>query len=231
MIRVLFIDVDDTLLDFDKCSAESMNLAAREMEIDLPEDFLTVFHRENDKIWQRLEKGMLTMEELFRIRFQTIFKAAGIEADGVLFESLFRKNLERTAVPVEHALDFLKAMKGRYLLYAASNGPYHQQASRLAQAGMDVWLDGIFVSEEVGFSKPKKEFFDVCFSRLGDIKPEESMMVGDSLTADIGGAHDYGMRTCWLNRKHKKPSDPNIINIEIDSLQELCYNPDIIGRI
>ena len=208
-----------------------MNRAAEEMGISLPEDFQDVFHRENDKIWQSLEKGVITMDELFRIRFNLIFRAAGIEADGVHFEKLFRKNLEKTAVPVDHARDFLKVMKSKYLLYAASNGPYGQQVSRLSQAEMDIYLDGFFISEEVGFSKPKKEFFDVCFSRLDGIRPEEALMIGDSLTADIGGAHDYGMKTCWFNRKHKKAPDPNIVDIEIDTLEGLCYNSDVIGRI
>ena len=57
----------------------------------------------------------------------------------------------------------------------------------------------IFVSEKMGALKPAKEFFDGCLKEMGDITPNEIAIIGDSLTADILGGKEYGLKTIWFN--------------------------------
>lgn len=69
-----------------------------------------------------------------------------------------------------------------------------------------------FISEKVGYSKPAHEYFDVCFAelnKLSRISKEEIMMIGDSLSADIAGAREFGLKTCFFNIKHKELSEVN----------------------
>lgn len=132
------------------------------------------------------------------MRWQAILAHLGLEADGVEMEKEFRRLLHLTAIPVEGAEELLEYLyKKDYCLCAASNGPYEQQINRLKSADMLKYFDYCFVSEKIGADKPGKQFFDGCMRLLPGVQPEECMMIGDSLTADIAGGKLYGMSTCW----------------------------------
>lgn len=204
MIRLILIDIDDTLLDFNECSRYSMKCALEKRGMAYSDVLYATFHRINNGLWQDLEKRIITKDELYRIRWNKIFDALGIDADGVDFESDFRRGLAESAVLVDDAKALLEYLSGKYTVCAASNGPLSQQIGRMRKAGLLDHVKCIFASEEIGAPKPTKEFFEACFGILGNaFKPDEVMMIGDSITADICGAVDYGMHSCWFNI-HKK---------------------------
>ena len=101
-------------------------------------------------------------------------------------------------------------MAPRYRLYLASNGAAAVQRMRLKSAGILPYFQNIFISEEMGADKPSLEFFRLCFSAIPGFDPAEAVMVGDSLTSDIRGGRNAGIRTCWFNAKDK-PSRPDIL--------------------
>lgn len=202
-IKAIFLDVDDTLLDFDKCAKASMFSAADEMGLTLPDNIVETFHRINDELWLDIQAGKLTTNGLYQIRWNKIFGALRYSADGIQFEKCFLKYLADSAEYVDGAIELLKYLRcGKYTICIASNAPYQQQLNRLQKAKIFPYVDKIFVSEQVGYAKPMKEFFDACFAELTGILSEETLMIGDSLSADINGAHNYGMKTCWFNKKH-----------------------------
>ena len=219
-VKAVFIDIDDTLLDFNLCADYSMHCAADAMGITLPNDFLSLFHRINNTFWERMERGEITNQEIYDTRFNVIFREAGISADGKLFEKEFKKGLHESHIPVEGAMDLLEYLSPKYRLFAASNGPYEQQKYRLSQAGMLHLFEDIFISERIGCSKPMPGFFDVCYSLLRDVSPTETVMIGDSLTSDVAGAHNYGIPTIWFN-KNGKPDCPEEVDFEVTSLSEI----------
>ena len=179
-IKVLFLDIDNTLLDFDAGAAWAMNLCFEKAGLQYRPEMFVVFKEENNKIWRRIELGELTMDDLFYVRWQTVLRHLGLTADGVEMEKEFRRLLHLSAVPVEGAKDILEYLhKKEYCLCAASNGPYNQQINRLKSADMLKYFKHCFVSEMV-------------------VLPSECMMIGDSLTADIEGGQAYGMSTCWF---------------------------------
>lgn len=203
-ITTVFIDIDDTLLDFNKCAKHSMFLSFREFSIAPKEEYFSVFTEENNLLWKRVEKRELALDELYKIRFDIILKRLGIEADGNKIEKAFLKNLNKSAEPVDGAKEILEFLSSRYNVYAASNAPYRQQIDRLKIADMMQYFSGVFVSEEIGFSKPSKEFFNYCLENSGNPNPCEVLMIGDSLSSDISGAAEMGIKTCWFNRKNGK---------------------------
>ena len=79
----------------------------------------------------------------------------------------------------------------------------------------------MFTSEAIGVDKPLKKFFDACFCQMEDIKPEETVMIGDSLTADIKGAKVYGLKTIWYN--HLKADEPQekFYDVVVDKLIDI----------
>ena len=199
-IRVLFLDIDNTLLDFDAGAAWGMEQCFRKAGLEYRSEMFSVFTEENNKIWQRIERREMTMDDLFHVRWQAILAHLGLEADGVEMEKEFRRLLHLTAIPVEGAEELLEYLyKKDYCLCAASNGPYEQQINRLKSADMLKYFDYCFVSEKIGADKPGKQFFDGCMRLLPGVQPEECMMIGDSLTADIAGGHAAGLKTCWYH--------------------------------
>ena len=77
----------------------------------------------------------------------------------------------------------------------------------------------IFVSEEIGFSKPNKEFFEYIEEHIEGFNKKEAIVIGDSLTSDIKGAINYGIDTCWFN-PNGKTSDLKI-TFTIKSIDEV----------
>ena len=197
--KVIFIDIDGTLIDFEKGAQDAMYSAAKTHGVTLPADIYVTFKRINTGLWQSLEKGELTREELHAVRWNRIFKAAGVDFDGPTFEKTFFANLYESAFPVEGAYEILEYLHSKYPLYAASNAIYSQQVTRLTKADMLKYLKGLFTSERIGFAKPSEEFYAACVKETEPVNPEEILMIGDSLSADVIGAKKFGLSTCWYS--------------------------------
>ena len=204
---VVFIDIDDTLLDFTKCANDAIKSACNKFGVPYTTTLVDTFHPINLDLWHRLEKKEVTKEKLFDTRFQIVFDKLGIKADGIAFETAFRENFHESAILVDGARDLLEYLRSKYKVYVASNASMHQQTNRMKRAELDGYIDGYFVSEDIGFPKPQKEFFDACFKALPDVKPQDVVMIGDSLSADIKGACEYGLKTIWYNHRNEPTSD------------------------
>ena len=198
-IKAVLIDIDNTLLDFNKGAEIVVEIAFNKCGLTYKNHYIKTFIEQNDLLWEKIERGELTREGLHKIRFNTIFKVLGITGDGVKTEIEFRKALFNIAVPVEGAQELVKYLSKKYKVYCASNAIYNQQINRLKLSNMHDYFSGFFISEKIGKQKPSKEFFDYCFNNLDGIKPEETIVVGDSLTADVLGAKNYGLKSIWYN--------------------------------
>lgn len=158
-MQMIFIDIDNTLLDFDAYIRQTMREGFVHFGLKPYEPYMeAVFHRENGKLWRQIEQGTLTFAELEAIRWDRVFTALDIAFDGQVFEKYFRAALYDSAIPVDGAMELLEALHGKYPLAVASNGPYDQQLHRLELAGMKRYFDWFFVSERLGASKPPGPF-------------------------------------------------------------------------
>lgn len=215
MLRAIFLDIDNTLLDFDETVRQTMREGFAAFGLpDYRDEMFSVFRRVNVALWEQIESGQMDLDELMQVRWNRIFEALGIGFDGVRFEQYFRERLFTGAIPEPHAREMLSYLKEKYILCAASNGPTAQQINRLKIAGMRDAFDHLFISREIGASKPSSTFFDRCFARLRaaglpDLTPDQTMIIGDSLSSDIAGGRQYGMQTCWYCRGDRpKPPTP-----------------------
>ena len=221
MIKAVLVDIDNTLLDFHKCSDESMCLAAEDFGISFPENYFEIFTEINNGLWTKIEKGELTRQGLFKIRWNLVFEAMGIDADGPVFEECFRDYIKKSAIPVEGAIELLQYLSNKYSVYVASNSSYEQQKARLGKAGMLPYVKEIFTSEEIGFAKPSKEFFEACKKELPDFENDEIMMIGDSINADIEGSKKFGFKTCWFNFAKKPDAVCDSADFIVEELSEI----------
>ena len=210
MIKVVLIDIDNTLLSFTGYVKEAMRKGFLLFGLKpYTEAMFPVFEKINGSLWRQIEQGTLTFEELEKCRWNLIFKELGIDFDGMAFEEYFREKLFYSAVPEDGAEDLLKYLSRKYTLCAASNGPYEQQINRLKIGKMDEYFTYCFISSRIGAQKPSRQFFDHCFSVLREtehpeLEPEEAIIIGDSISSDISGGRDYGMHTC-LYQKSETP--------------------------
>ena len=102
-----------------------------------------------------------------------------------------------------------------------TNGTKVAQDKKLDRSGLDKLLDPIFISEVVGAEKPSREFFAPVFAAFPGIKPEEMLIVGDSLTSDIRGGINAGVQTCWYNPAGVEKTTDDHVDYEITDLHQI----------
>ncbi len=212
MIKVVFMDIDDTIFDFSAFVKKTMKDGFEKYGLHTYSDeMFLVFDKINNKLWRSIEQKELTLLELSNIRWNAIFKEIGISFDGRLFEDYFCKELYRSAIFEPHALELIRYLNRKYITCVASNGPYEQQINRLKVGGIDSFFLHTFISSTIGAKKPDKAFFDYCFRELQkagceNLMPEETIIIGDSVISDIDGGRNYGMKTCLYTRGQKGDS-------------------------
>ena len=230
MIKVIFIDIDNTLLSFDEYVKQAMQSGFKRFGLREYEKWMFgVFLTTNSKLWRQIEKKEINFEKLGEVRWNMVFEKLGIEYDGVAFERYFRDCLRESAIPVQGAYDMLEYLSGKYTLCAASNGPSNQQVNRLRVGKMLDCFTAVYVSESMGASKPNEKFFERAFEDLENktgenIKPENALIIGDSITADMVGGANYGLKTCWYNR-HKarlpKKVQPDFVIEKLEDVKNI----------
>jgi len=203
-IKAVFLDVDNTILDFNICAKESMKATFLDFGLHFEEEMFPPFLEVNGHLWEEIEQNRITREELYKIRWKMIFEKLQIEGpDPVEFDTVFRKYIGEIAVPIDGAYELLAYLSEKYILCIASNASHARQVKRLTKANMMQYVKHLFTSEKIGYPKPEKAFFDACLTELGNVAPEECVVIGDSLTADIAGGIVSGMKTIWYNHNHE----------------------------
>lgn len=226
-IKMLLWDVDGTLLDF--LAAERVAIRACFEKFGLGEcsdEMLAEYSEINRKYWKMLERGEMTKHEILVGRFHEFFGKHGIDATVAEdFNSEYQIRLGDTIVFHENALETVRELRGRFIQCAVTNGTKIAQDKKLKASGLADIFDYVFISEEVGFEKPAREFFDVVAERTG-VDMDEAMIIGDSLTSDMKGGNNGGIITCWYNPEGLDAPDDLRIDYDIRKLGELV---EILG--
>jgi len=103
-----------------------------------------------------------------------------------------------------------------------TNGIYETQTNRITLSSLNEYFQHVYISEKIGYSKPRKEIFEHIFKDIGgDIKKENALIVGDPLTSDIKGGNNFGIDTCWVNPQRLENDLDVKANYEIQSLLQL----------
>ena len=227
MIRTVFLDLDNTLLDFTRSEANALSQTLRERGITPTREMLERYHVINMECWQQLETGALTRDQVMAVRFDRLLAEYHTAGSGQAISERYEILLAGEHSLLPGARELLEALAPRYDLYVASNGTAAVQHRRLQDAGLTGYFRGIFISEEVGFNKPDPRFFQRCFDTIPGFSRETAIMVGDSLTSDIQGGRAAGIRTCWYapQQTEKEPQPrPDFVITDLGQL------PDLLAR-
>lgn len=228
MLKSIFFDLDETLLDFTRAEAVALSRALRAFGIEPTAHVIERYHILNISQWKLMEEGKLSRVGVLTRRFELLFDELGWDVDVPAFNDQYEIFLGEGHFFLPGAEVLLEKLAPRYDLYLATNGASSVQRGRLKSAGIEPYFKGVFISEEVGFNKPSLEYFQKSFSTISDFDPAAAIIVGDSLTSDIRGGKNAGIRTCWLNPTGEAPHPDIMPDYIVRSLEEL---PALFERI
>lgn len=202
MKKVLLLDLDNTILDFDKAEEMALKPVLDKYGIEDNEINRKLYSKINLSFWKRLERKELTREEVVSLRWEEFFSHFGIASNGKEINKIYFEGLKNGGYPLEGAIEFLKEANKHFDLYLVSNGIKEVQDNRIRISGVGPYFKKRFISEEIGYVKPEKEFFDVVFKEAG-LSKEECIVIGDSLTSDIQGAINSNIDYIYFDRYNK----------------------------
>ncbi|MBR6524021.1 MAG: YjjG family noncanonical pyrimidine nucleotidase [Clostridia bacterium] len=218
MIKNILFDLDNTLFNFYASEKKALKKTLIHLGLNPDESMLKRYSEINLEHWKRLEKGELTRSEVKVGRYRQFFEEFGVDASPEETTAFYEIKLSEEGDLMDGALELLQYLKGKYRLYVASNGTLVCQQGRMKNTGITNFFDAHFISQQIGFEKPQAEFFDYCFANIPDFKKNETILIGDSITADIIGGKNTGIKTVWFNPNGEKSHLPDY---EIHALSEL----------
>ncbi|MEG1383307.1 MAG: YjjG family noncanonical pyrimidine nucleotidase [Erysipelotrichaceae bacterium] len=221
MYKYLLFDGDDTLFDFKKTEKNAFILSLEAFDIPYSETIFETYKTINHGLWTAFEKGEIEKSVIHERRFKDFLKALKIDKDGDALAKCYIEKLAQGSYLFEDALSLCKELAKDHELYLCTNGFSYVQHARFNASPIKAYFKDIFVSEDSGFQKPQKAYFDYVFERIPNFKLEEALLIGDSLSSDMMGGINAAIKTCWYNPNHLK-NDPNIpIDYEINALKAL----------
>ena len=223
--KTIFFDLDHTLWDFETNSAQTLhelitNFDLMEKGLPSAEKFISCYRQINDKMWDDYRKGLVDRTTLRNTRFHKALLEFNIDeydlslklGEFYLKESPLKKNL------FPHAIETLSYLKKKYDLHIITNGFNEVQFIKMEHSELAPFFTHVITSEAANSKKPEAAIFDYALN-LTKVKPNECIMVGDSLEQDIAGARNYGIDQIFFNPNKIKHADK--VSFEIFSLDEL----------
>ncbi|MBE6558271.1 MAG: noncanonical pyrimidine nucleotidase, YjjG family [Ruminococcaceae bacterium] len=201
--RIALIDADNTLLDFTKSEHEALCDCLRKRGLPTHREITDRYAKINDDHWKMLERGEVTREFLRINRFAQLFDEYGYKADPHQMADDYMAALSTKSYLMEGALDFCRALYGKCRMFIITNGNTSVQKGRFDPCPLAPMFEACFISEQMGCAKPEKRFFDAVAAMIADYTPEDTLVVGDSLSSDIQGGINAGLDTCWFNPNGK----------------------------
>ena len=226
MIKNIFLDLDDTILDFTKAERIAVAKTLEGFGLKATDEVLDRYHILNLYQWKQLEKGLITREQVKVRRYENLFSEFGIDASASEAAKMYEYNLGIGHYFLPGAKDFLKWAGVRYSLYLVSNGTATVQDSRIKSAEMAEYFKGIYISERLGRNKPSKEFFELVFNNIiSDIDCNfcvaDSIIVGDSLTSDVKGGNGVNLTSVWFNMRDEENDTDIVPDYTVRDFEEL----------
>jgi len=222
-ITDIFFDLDHTLWDFDKNSEITYKIIFKELKIEASlAEFLGAYTNINKSLWKLFREGKIDKETLRYKRLKDTFTEISVEvSDVVLFKiaDQYVYYLSKQTHLLEGAIKLLNYLKPKYKLHIITNGFAEVQEGKLNNTNLASYFDVIVNSEMAGVKKPNPIIFEKALN-LANVSKEASIMIGDSLEADVFGALDYGIDAiCYNYHKEYLPSHIKHVN----HLEELMH--------
>ena len=227
MYKTILLDIDNTLFDYPKAEKYAIKATFEDFDFfrngsksefeEIKKEYKVI----NDLLWEKLEKGKITSTELKIERFRILFEKINLSYNSEEFSKQYLKRLGEGAFLFEGAEELCRYLHGKYKLGIITNGMKEVQYSRVENSAIGKYIDKIIVSDDIGISKPNAGIFEYALKKLGTENKKESIMVGDSLSADIQGGINFGIDTCWVNLQNEYSDGKIKPKYTVTSLEEI----------
>lgn len=196
----IFFDLDRTLWDFERNSAETLGELFDELKLGyagIPDakTFIRLYIEKNDACWALYRQNKMSKDRLRVERFVMALAEFRIQ-DDVLAHEMAEKYVERSPLKTSlfpHTLETLAYLADKYTLHIITNGFEEVQHIKLKQSGLEPYFKTVTTSERAGCKKPDAQIFRHAMAVAGAYA-FNSLMVGDDWDVDIAGALDAGMQ-------------------------------------
>lgn len=219
----LLFDLDRTLLDFESAEDTALTQMLEDMNFQNIQAFKDYYKPMNQGLWKDLEQKKLTKQELVDSRFAIGFAHFGITVDGAEMALRYQDYISLQGQSFPGAKEMLaELVQVGYQIYGATNGVTAIQEGRMAHSTIAPYFKEVFISEQLQTQKPDPDFFEKVGQLIPGFSKEETLMIGDSLTADIAGGHAAGIDTVWYNPDHKENTSQVVPTYEVSTYQEIA---------
>ena len=224
----IFFDLDHTLWDFDKNAEETLHelfsiYNFRHLGFSSADVFIETYTKNNHQLWSQYHLGKITKEQLREARFKNTFIELGVEPDRfpTTFEEDYIQLCPLKTHLFPHAIETLEYLQEKYTLHLISNGFKEATKAKISNADTNIqkYFTHIVISENIGIHKPHPDIFQYAL-KGANAEKESSVMVGDSIEADIRGAQNFGMDAIFFN--------PNEIEVPSDIKHQIVQLKDLM---
>lgn len=198
---ILLFDADQTLLDFHRSEHEAVTDCLEAFGVSVSDETISKYSEINTMYWKMLERGEIEKDKLYSERWKTFAEFYGYDIDAEKISRLYIDRLSEKAYLLDGAEQLCKKLSEHCRLYIITNGNKKVQNGRFGKLDISKLFADRFISEEIGYEKPSREYFDIVKSKIPDFDAKKALVIGDSLTSDIAGGINAGIDTCWYNPK------------------------------
>jgi 2-haloacid dehalogenase len=204
---LVLLDADGTLFDYDRAEAAALKRAFTRCGFAYSDDIQLEYRKINIALWLEFEQGTVNKESLQTDRFVRLFEKIGVFTEPSAFNEIYLDYLAEGSCLIDGAHELCRELAPHCTLAIASNGVARTQRKRLELSPLAPYIRYLLVSEEAGYQKPQRDFFDYAFRVCGHTDKTSAIILGDMLSADIEGGAGYGIATCWYNPRREKPPE------------------------
>lgn len=203
--QYVLLDADNTLYDFDAAEHYALRTVLTERGYTPDEETVGAYLQINNALWESFARGEVEQEFLLVERFRRFMQAVGGRHDPVQFNADYVTALGSNGILIPGAAEFCRKLTEMGCTLAiVTNGAAIAQRGRYSKSTLREYIPDLFISQELGVSKPDPLFFDHVCRKMGICDRSCAVVVGDSLSSDILGGNRAGIDTIWYN-PGKKP--------------------------
>lgn len=215
-IDVVWLDLDDTVIDFLTNSRRALERLWREEPLltrlfPSPQEWTEVYERHNHALWDAYSRGKVTREKLRMERFRLPLAEGGASDEdaseaAVRYDTYYLDLLAEERELIPGSLELLQFLRSSGVkIGCLSNGFKDVQFRKIRNCGLEPWFDIVVLSDDIGFTKPDVRLFEYAMRKSGYPSPSGHLMIGDNASTDIAGAISAGWEAIQFLRSPDSP--------------------------
>ena len=206
-VRWVWLDLDDTLIDFHANSLEALRLTYDACRLDRYfadcKEWTDSYMRHNHALWDRYNRAEITQAYLRMHRFldPVMEKCPAVDeesfaAEATRLDTVYLDLLAQQKCMIDGAVELVSHLRAQsYNIGVLSNGFTDVQHRKLRTVGLDQMVDAVVLSDDIGVNKPDPRIYAHAMERAGCCDPAAHIMIGDNPATDIAGAIASGWRS------------------------------------